>query len=517
MAEQQFVGFDATLYQPQPLPPPLGGSVRDFPNDSLADHQLASSMNFVVRNGVVTQRPGYETLLGSTGALTSTPMTMIEWVPYSQSARVVLGSLAALYYYDYTGDTWPTITGTARTGTVDNPIFFTPMRTASSGLRLITVNGVDPPAWWTGSTSTTFTYMTTAVIGACCVVWKSHFVQGDVTTSADGRVAPRVQWSALGDPTVWTGTASTGTLDLLDGNASRIMCFWPLRSQLLAYKEEGVHALVYKPSPFYFTQSLLHASLTTMSRRGIVPIENGDRHFVFSKNGLLIWDGQNLSKIGKRLGVDREILTTLNWSARETIWTAYWPETEEILIGIPTGSNTRPNRIWIFNLQHDSWWETDLDFLGASPIYNVFSPPRFLGAHPAVNKVYQLFTGLGDGTGGTAINSSLLTKLYTFGQPTMQKGLLSIGALIGPGTALTTTIGLQRAVTENPLLSTGLTFDSTTDLTVTAGSIAEAKADRRVTGKYLQLKICHSAAQETVQIHRLIPNVQPLTHQRKSR
>lgn len=505
--------FDS-LYQPVPLPPPVGGVVNTYPADLIQDNQLASASNFVIRDGVVTQRKGYETLIGASGAFVSTPYTLTEWIPYNQSPLIVVATLTSLHYYDSAGDAWPDITGTARTGTINNPVFFTPMRTASAGLRLITVNGADPPSWWSGATSSTFTYVQTAVIGACATVWRSHFLQGDVTTTADGRVAARIQWSALGDPTTHSGTASTGTLDLLDANGTRVNCFAPLRGNLVAYKEESAHVLIYKASPFYFTQSLLHASLTTISRRAVAPVFNGDQHVVVTKENIILWDGQNLDRIGD--GIQQDFYTNLNWDAVESIWAAYSPLTEEVLIGVPVGSATLPNKLWIYNLRYNSWWPCDLDFLAAVPVFNVWSPPRLVGIHPGAKKIYQLFSGFGDGSGATAVVASLQTKMYDFGAAPSHKGVKQVVTLLGVGTGTTTTVSVTKAVSETPVGT--ITFATAHQNTITfTGGTKEPKADGRITGKYVGFRLQHSAASETVQVHRIVPYVEQRTPQRKDR
>lgn len=501
-------GLGGPIYQPVPLAPFVGGVVTEYPPDVIEDHQLASANNILIRDGVPTQRPGYETLLSS--ALTSTPLTGIEFIPFDQSARLVVGALTKMYY-STGGGVWDDITGTARTGTISNPPFFVPMRTAT-GLPLITVNGVDPPAWWSGATSATFQYMTTAVIGACATVWRSHFVQGDVTTSADGRVAARVQWSALGLPQVWSGTASTGTIDLVDENASRVQLFLPMRGNLLAYKDEGVHALIYKADPFYFTQTLLHGGLSCLSRRAACAVQNGDQHVVVTKENIILWDGQSIQRIGDP--IRRDVYDALNWNARDTIFAYYAPLTEEVIIGIPTGSNTRPNVAWVYHLRYGSWWQTDLDFLGMLYVTKAYSPPRLLGLHPAVNKIYHVFSGLGDGTGATAITSSLQTKLYDFGQAPYHKAVKQMAVLLGMGTGTTTTVSIEKAGVENPLAT--LTFASAQTLLVTS-TTQEPKIDFRLTNKYLSFRLQHSAASETVAVHRFVPYVQPRPAVRKDR
>lgn len=501
----------ADAFEPMPLPSPIGGVVLDRPVDQLEDHQLASAMNMVVREGVVQQRFGYQTVLGS-GMSGDTPQQLYEWIPFNQSAFLMIGGTGFVRYYDTTADTWVTVNSSARNGTTLNPVSFVPMRTASAGLRLITLNGVDPPLWWSGNTASTFVNLTTAVIGTCGDVWRSHFVQGDVTTSADGRVAARVQWSAIGDPTTWSGTASVGTLDLLDANGTRVMAFKPMRGTELVYKEEGVHALNYKGSPFYFVQTLVHAHLTLLCQRGVIPIFNGDQHVVITKENIIMWDGQNIDRIGDP--IRKHLYGRLNWDATEAAWGAYSPLTEEVVIGWPT-SHSYADEIWIFNLRHGSWWPTDLaSFTHATTVNNIFNPPKFVACNLGSQRAYELFSGQGDTTSGTTISSSLQWKLFDFGRSGYQKRVHKVTAVVDPGTGTTTTVTLQRAMAEQPLVS--LTFDTGSTITSTGGN-KELVADAKLMAKWASFRLTHSGASEPLRVRGLVPWIEPEMKERKTR
>ena len=218
MERTPYTPLSESIYAPVPHRlSTQGGAAPDRPVDGLGDQFLASAKNFVVRDGRIRRREGTDTKIGATETV-GQGVAFSEFETIDNSTFIVLASPTAFYYYDVTGDAWVDITTTARTAAVTRAQFFYAMRTATSGLRLINVNGVDPPSWWAGSTSTTFIQVSTAVVGACGAVWRSHFLQGDTTDTADGHVSSRVHWSALGDPTVWSGTASAGSLDLIDSN-----------------------------------------------------------------------------------------------------------------------------------------------------------------------------------------------------------------------------------------------------------------------------------------------------------
>ena len=513
MAEQQPATLNGPLYEPVPLPAPLGGIVLDKPADQLEDHQLASASNMLIRDGIVQQRGGYSSLVGAN--IGSIPLGLYEWIPFDGSARLVMETYNGFAYYDATAATpgWAVLAAAGPTApSADTVVVFTPMRTASSGLRLITTNGVDPPYWWSGNTASTFVYISTAVIGLAADVWRSHYVLGDVTTTADGHLGARVQWSALGDPTTWTGTASTGTLDLLDSNASKIQLFMAMRGTELVYKEEGVHALAYKGSPFYFVQTLVHAHLTCISRRAVAPVFNGDQHVVVTKENIILWDGQNIDRIGDP--IRKDFFTNLNWSGASRIWVYYSSLTEEVFVALPEGSSVHPSAIWIFNLRYGSWWKTDLSgFLTMVETKKIFTSPKLLSAKINGN-THELLVGSLDSTAGTTISSSMQWKLFDFGRPGQQKGIRRVTAVIDTGTGTTTTVTLSRAIAEQPLAT--LAFDTGNTLT-SINANKELVADAKVTAKYMSFRLTHTAAGETVRVRGLVPWVDLGPKERKNR
>ena len=505
--------IDGSIYRPVVHVLPLTGVAPDLPLDALEEEYLASAQNLLVRDARLRQRDGYSTLIGATSFPNSSAQAFFEWVPYDGSARVVVATLANFYYYA-SGDQWVNITNTARTGAAADSIFFTPMRTSSSGIRLISVNGVDPPTWWSGATSSTFVVLSTAVVGTCATVWRSHYLQGNTTDTADGKVASRVHWSALGDPTVWSGTASAGSLDLIDANASRIMTFHPLRKVLAVYKAESVHALVYKPAPLYFTQSLLHGALTLLAPRAVTPVGSGEAHFVFTQEGAVLFDGQGLRTIG-RDRVDRTLIAAVDWSRRQPIWTYYAPTTREVFLSIPITGSARST--WVYNLDFDAWWETDLFLQGMSTLFHAtssaFTSPAVVCSASNLATVYQLFTGYGDASSSAAISASFQTGYHNYGG-IEHKGIYKMAILAGPGSGTQTVVSITKASTENPLIAPS--FGDSQTITITGGN-ALPKVDFRLTDRWVAYRMTHSAAGETMHISQLVPALTQRTDARKRR
>lgn len=526
-------GLAASVYTPTLQPIPLKGAAPDLAPEMAAQQgYLTSSMNFLIRTGRVHQREGANQPVGATapiGGVGQSVVSMFEWIPYNGSALMVAGGTRD-FCYNTAADSWFDITSPTATNFFRNNIIdYCPMRTATSGLRLLhTVAYDDPPRWWSGDTASSFLYLTTSVMGACGITWRSHYLQGDTTDTADGHVASRVHWSALGDPTVWTGTASAGSIDLIDANASAVRRFLPLQQQLLTYKEEGVHTLTYKASPFYFTQQLLHPLITLLSPRAVCSVRGGDLHFVFTRDGAILWDGQTIQPIGRNR-VDRSIINAMSWS-NNTLTNAFFrPDTQEVIFSYHNIQNGN-DRAWIYNLEYDSWWETDANIMTALYVYKIFSsaPPRVVGSvwtvsvNTAAVSTFRYFStgAFSDTTASSGIAASLQTGLYDYGTPAL-KQVERVGIVAGPAegnSSLGTTqatFGFRLAGTENPC-QPSLTFSTSQTITATAtGELLYA--DVRLTDRWIAYRLTHSAANETCEVHSLMPFLSERSAVRKRR
>ncbi len=321
------------------------------------------AQNVLPRGSRVVTREGAELQIGTTVA--DTYLGGYEWILPNGSAVTVAAFSTGIYYLNTAGNTWSTVIASAFTAVASAAhVDWVPMRTSSSGIRLIcvpespaTAAAPEPVRWWTGATTTSFIVLATAVQGNCGISWKSHFLLGDTTDTGDGHIPYRVHWSALGDPTVWSGTASAGSIDLLDGNTSKVLRFLPLRRELVAYKEFGAHAITYKGNPFWFTQSLLSEQINPLGRNAICSVNNGDAHFLFTSDGFLLWDGQSVKYIGKDK-VDRSTLSILDWTRQQYISCFYYPPTREVWVSHPCrpGSSITDFKVWVYSLDYDSWW-----------------------------------------------------------------------------------------------------------------------------------------------------------------
>ena len=509
----EYTSLQDTIYQPVAHQISTHGVAPDRPHESLGDNYLASALNFYVRDGRVQKRGGLSTIIGAT-AFSGTPQTLFEFSPVGAAGSAILVAAAPADFYYTTGSNWTNITTTARTGLVNfaQPIFFTTFLTASAGQWLVSVNGVDPPCRWSGSTSSAFINFTTAVVGACVTSWHAHLLQGDTTDTGDGHITTRVHWSALGDSHTWSGTASAGFLDLMSLNATRVMNLVAMRTTLLAYKEEGVHALIYKASPFYFTQVEMHGLISVVSRRAIAPIQSGDIHFVMTRDGAILWDGQSVRPIGKDR-VDKTILNQINFDFRESLSCTWWPLENEVIITIP-GPNSgggAPVRCWIYSLTHDAWWEQDLSLLTVFASTTTYGGRRLIGGLSGSAFPMRLFESLADGTASAAISSSIQTGFYDYDQFN-HKDIYKTHVVFGPGTGLTSTIQLSKAGQENSIVTP--TFASAQSLTSTGGP-GLPFVDYRLTNRWISYRITHTAASEICQVAAIIPELTPRTGRRK--
>ena len=515
MPRDPYTPFDDSVYRPVLHEISTHGIAPDLRPEQLGNEFLASALNFVIRFGRVTRREGSsQTWPTATNDLAAAPIAFHEFISTrSPASAVSIAATPTKFYYTQPAATgWTDVTGTARAGAADNPVLFTSLLTASTGHRIISTNdGVDFPCSWSGATTTTFLNLTTAITGGCCTSWRSHLLLGDTTVATgDGHLVTRVHWSALGDPGTWFGTASTGILDLTDGSASRVMNFVPMRTVLVAYKEEGAYALTYRAAPFYFTPSLMHPSIGPLARRAVAPIQTGERHLLMTQDGVILWDGQNIKPIG-RDRIDRTILSRLNWSARHTIWAQWMPQHDEVWLGLPLDGATSVSSVWVYALQYDSWWETNQPFQAVLPTRFTAGRRMTLAGRSIVRPLEALY-GVTDTTSATTISSSLQLALFDYGA-IEHKGIYKMHVVAGPASGASAVLKISKAGQENPLITQ--TFASAQSLTVDSADILP-QLDFRLTNRWVSYRVEHSGAGETCQVSALVPHLTERTGTRKA-
>ena len=478
--QRAYAPIDDSIYEPIEYLVPSKGIAPDLSPAQCGKDFLLNASNFLWRDGRVWTRPGFFEYLG-TGNFVGPVLGIAAWevlVSGVTSAHLVAASQSAtggglIYYLDGANNAFVNAVASAYT-TLNSgaEVEFHPMRTASAGYRLIAVAAAlssdshEPLKYWTGATATTFINLSTTTMGSHGIVWKSHFVIGDTTDTGDGKLGYRVHWSALGDPSVWTGTASAGSLDLIDANTSPIIKFLPLRRNLIVYKSKGIHSLAYKDPPFYFTQSLENESLEPLSSKAIVPVLDGDAHFIATHEGVILWDGQTIERIG-RGRIDRTIYETLAYNYASLTSAFFWPYTNEVFLTIPTSSSTFT--IYVYNFTSQSWWIiTQHAFTAAAVVrqitgYNMSGRPYFLGATQALpNRIIRYLDEespdsdiIASGSVGSAITASFLTGALDFDYPG-HKRFSAIEIAVQPravvGAELTCSIGIKQG--DNPLMNT---------------------------------------------------------------
>lgn len=517
MPRQPYVPAEESVYRPFEHKISAKGVAPDLPIEAIGDNFLSSALNFVVRNGRVQKRDGYQRVTTTDASATtivipSTSNGIFEFVSPSNGATLIFSGLVDMRAYIAGATAGFTVSdGLTHDPGFQDANFFTSIRTASSGFRVVHVNGRNNPSWWTGATGADFVTLTTAVVGACAIAWKSHLLQGDTTDTADGHLESRIHWSALGSPAVWTGTASAGNIDLTDANGTGVQNMIPLRTVLAVYKEEAVHALVYKASPLYYTQSLLHPTLSTVSRRAICTIENGERHFVLTKEGAIIWDGQTVKPIGANR-VDKTILAQIHWPFRQRCWAAWNAGDREICLGINLIDNTM--KVWIYNLDYDAWWETNYNFWAMAPAQNFFNTPRMVATIRDTNRILLPFQGEpADDITLDAFSCSLQTGLYDYGAME-NKGLMQMAATFSPGTGSSVTVSISKSSQANPLITPS--FTSAQSMTSTGGAALQ-KIDFRRSERWLGYRLTEGASTNRLVVDRLIPYVTERTNTRVGR
>lgn len=167
----------------------------------------------------------------------------------------------------------------------------------------------------------------------------------------------RVRWSELGDIDL---AYEVSYADLVDKDIAGIVAGDLLGFYLTIYKTSSVVKCSYVggSSVFLFTtvwEEGTYAGRTLQSFR--------NRHYLLSKNDVVVWDGMKMWSITKTLGEDKsnyrtrsEIFTTLNSNKINNCFGAIFPRFKEYWLFITGTDETYPTRAFIYSILKDIWY-----------------------------------------------------------------------------------------------------------------------------------------------------------------
>lgn len=224
----------------------------------------------------------------------------------------------------------------------------------------------------------------------------------------------RVHWSAIGDPTDWTVSATTqcGYQDLsaeygevkaiIGGEVGYI------------FQERAITRMTYVGSPVVFQFDTVVTNQGAISHDAVIDA-NGLIYFL-GQDGFYVFDGQSIQDIGDQQ-VNRTFLENLNDSYKYLVTAAYDPMHKAVVWSYPSGSNTTCNALLYYSLKKGPYkWSVVSDDTETIFTTNIDGDRPKLGAIDTSHKVATQ-SGISNtsyvytGWHSTAPYRSMITKL----------------------------------------------------------------------------------------------------------
>jgi hypothetical protein len=336
MARDLLLPSDRTLYSAPPSP---------------------NALNCRLLDGVVAQRFGYHTI-GNTPA--SSAVTGLFQATFDNNTVENLRSDAAGTYYLVGGTTWTSISSP---GVGGNWCYAMARRAGGASVAnqvLLSADGDSDSVWryvGNGTAASTIGAATggsgSGFRGARAVL--GHRGRGLVMNTYDvglvARKIKRVNYSILGDPSIYTGFGS-GFVDLDDDpfpivNAKVIggnVCVFNgnnMAGSLVVGTLTGV-----TNSPYRW-DTINTDNVGLLVPRSLVLVTS-NLAFFLGHSGFFLYDGaRGLSPVAE--GVSRDILSRINPAALKAGFAWFKPKTGEVYVALPMGNATLPSETWVFN------------------------------------------------------------------------------------------------------------------------------------------------------------------------
>lgn len=134
----------------------------------------------------------------------------------------------------------------------------------------------------------------------------------------------------------------TGVISVAENNGQALRSAFTLRGQLYFVKEHSIYSTqddgVNEPAGWTLSEVS-----TTVGTPSVDGVDVGDDFAAIAdRSGLYLFDGGEPVKISQEI---QPLWDTINWTAGDTIWVRVDTRAKRILVGVPLGSATQPNRV----------------------------------------------------------------------------------------------------------------------------------------------------------------------------
>tara|TARA_R110000803_G_scaffold23517_3_gene57648 strand:+ start:5338 stop:6786 length:1449 start_codon:yes stop_codon:yes gene_type:complete len=315
---------------------------------------LGNPGSTVAKNVYPNQR-GFEpfgSLMYLSAAMDARPLGGTSLTSEDGTSRVYVGVATKIYSLDAATVTDRSVAG----GYTDTATFWD---MAAYGDIAVATNFADNPQFMDMSSGTDFADLTTDFRAKTVAVVRDFLMFGNTYDAADGNSPERVRWSALGDYTDYTVSATTqsdyqdtpggGSVQRIFGGEYAVILF-----------EHAIYRVNYVGSPnvFQFDEIETDRGLFTPGAAA----QNGSIIYYLDSDGFYAFNGSVSQPIGNER-VDNWFWANFDASQSGRVSCAIDHDSKCVVWSFPSGGNIagKPNKMIIFNFEVNRWSYVELD------------------------------------------------------------------------------------------------------------------------------------------------------------
>jgi len=372
-----------------PVPAPTMGIIGNVPTTMLHPRACVDCNNVVFRNGIVQTRTGY--VAYGSGTITGTLLLFFRYQKWNGQEFEMLATTTNVYYND--NGTWTSIASSLN-GNVNTRASMTHIEDY-----LVFTNGEDAPSKWDG---TTWSALNAAHSGDD-IDWGDYrpviflpfkfrlvgFNDNKPTTGA----AIRIMYSRAGNFDRIDGESYSGYIEMTQGMGAKIVGAAPLKNWIGVYKDYCCALLSYIGGESTFAINVQIEGIGLAAKDAIANL--GTSHmFLGSDYNIYRWNGgTELEPVGNPI---KDMLRAeVNRSKVDRSFAVVNKEQREVIFFLPVNSDTYPTRMWIYNLDDESWSKGTI-------------PAMSSGSSVTISRVERLLLGSGGTYWDTVYNADVV-------------------------------------------------------------------------------------------------------------
>lgn len=339
------------------IPIPSKGLVIDRPAEYVDERSAYNIRNMEFNRNIIRKRSG-SALLGA--SMNERVMRLFELQVGGQNRFMRVG-LTKVEDLNKPTSVWSDITGTALTGTADDPVSVAYPLLSAEKIAVFT-NGIDSLRK-VGLVGNVNVLGGTPPIARFCRAFGPYLVISYVTDSGNTYYS-RVQWSDTGDCETWSG-GNAGSTDLLE-DPEDITGMGIFGNFLTIHKRSSIYLgqLVTTSDVFRFDRK--STGVGCVAEATIATIPSGEQIFL-GTDGIHLFNGITAPLIDSP--IQDELRETINPAVVGRSNAVYVDELDEYWVAVPIGSDTEPSTIYKYNWRTRQIYRDDRPDCTAMSLY----------------------------------------------------------------------------------------------------------------------------------------------------